>query len=695
LTNNHILTVGEKAFAKTGNYCDPQITEMLSLKMLKGTRAGLKEPYSILLSESVAKIYFGDADPLDKIIKLDNKDEVKVTGVYEDLPYNSTFRSMTFILPWELFEIHNPWLKNAKDLWSDNFTLTYARIADHADMEDVSAKIKDLIITRVDEGHAKNKPAVFLQPMSRWHLYAQFKNGVNTGGRIESVWLFGIIGIFVLLLACINFMNLSTARSEKRAKEVGIRKTIGSVRSQLISQFFSESLLVVAFAFMFSLLIVVLVLPAFNELAGKKISVLWSSPVFWFSGIGFSIITGMIAGFYPALYLSSFQPVKVLKGTFRAGRFASVPRKVLVVLQFAVSIILIVGTIVVFKQIQFSKNRPVGYNREGLIIIETATGDLHNHFNAVREDLLKSGAITEVAQSSSPTTAVNNSRSDVEWNGKDPAMTDDFANIRVTPGYGKTVGWQFTDGRDFSGQFLTDSSSVIVNEAAVKYMGLENPVGETIRFAKKDYTIIGVIKNMVMESPYKSVKQTIFYIPKRGFEYVIIKINPRMSTHEAIRKIEPVCKAYSPSVPFTYRFADEEYARKFSDEERIGKLVTFFAILAISISCIGLFGMASFMAAQRTKEIGVRKILGASVITLWRMLSGEFVSLVIISLFVAIPVAYYFLTNWLQKYEYRTEIAWWVFAIAGAGALVITLLTVSYQSVKAALANPVKSLRSE
>jgi ABC-type antimicrobial peptide transport system permease subunit len=366
-----------------------------------------------------------------------------------------------------------------------------------------------------------------------------------------------------------------------------------------------------------------------------------------------------------------------------------------VVVQFAVSITLIVGTIIIFKQVQFSKNRPVGYDRNGLVTIETSTGDLHTHFDALREDLLKSGTITEVAQSSSPTTGVNNNRSDVEWEGKDPAMTDDFANIRVTPGYGKTVGWQFTDGRDFSDQFSADSSGVILNETAVKYMGLKNPVGETIRLGGRAYTVIGVIKNMVMQSPYKPVKQTLYYIPKRGFEYVIIKINPGVSTHEAIQKIEAVCKTYSPSVPFTYRFADDEYARKFSNEERIGKLVTFFALLAISISCIGLFGMASFMAAQRTKEIGVRKVLGASIADLWGMLSKEFVLLAIISLFVSIPIAYYFMNGWLQKYEYRTDITWWVFALSGAGALVITLLTVSYQSVKAALADPVKSLRSE
>ena len=424
-------------------------------------------------------------------------------------------------------------------------------------------------------------------------------------------------------------------------------------------------------------------------------TILWNNGLFWILSAGFTLFTALIAGSYPALYLSSFRPVKVLKGVFKAGKLAAVPRKALVVLQFTVSVVLIVGTIIVFNQIQFAKNRPVGYNRNGLLYIGMQTDDLHNHFDAVSADLKSSGAVTWMAQSSSPTSGVENNRSGLQWKGKDPAMTDDFGNIRVTTDYGKTVGWQFIEGRDFSNQYLTDSSALIINEAAVKYMGLKNPVGENIRVGRKDYHVIGVVKDMVMNSPYEPAKQTIYYITHEDFSYVIIRINPNISAHDAIQKIEAVCKTYSPSVPFSYQFADEAYAKKFSDEERIGKLASLFAILAIFISCLGLFGMATFTAEQRIKEIGVRKVLGASVFSLWRLLSKDFIILVMISLLIATPVAYYFMGQWLQHYEYRTAMPWWVFGAAGAGAIVITLLTVSYQSIKAALMNPTKSLKTE
>jgi ABC-type antimicrobial peptide transport system permease subunit len=693
-TDTHILTADEKTFAKLGNYCDVQVTEMLSLKMVRGTRAGLTDPYSILVSESLAKAYFGDSNPLDKIIKVDNKVDVKVTGVYEDLPHNSTFRDVTFMLPWELYKIQNPWVKEQKE-WTDDFTLAYAQVADNADIEKVSAKIRDVKLKKIDKEAAAYKPEIFLQPMKQWHLYSGFKNGKADGGRIEFVWLFAIIGAFVLLLACINFINLSTARSEKRAKEVGIRKAIGSVRGQLIGQFFSESSLVVLFAYLLSLLIVALILPIFNEIADKKMTVLWSNPIFWSLGVGFSIITGVIAGFYPAFYLSAFQPINVLKGTFRVGRFASIPRKALVVVQFTVSVTLIIGTILVFKQIQFAANRPIGYDRNALIMIELPTDDIHAHFTSVRADLLQSGLVTEVSESSSPVTGVNNNMSGLQWKGKDPAMKDDFANIRVTHEYGKTVGWQLKEGRDFSREFATDSSAVILNETAVKYMGLKKPIGETVRFGNRDHVVVGIIKDMLMLSPYQPIKQTIFYMRARGMDYLNIKINPNASTSKALEEIRAVHKKYAPSVPFTYKFVDEEYTNKFGQEQRLGKLASFFALLAVIISCLGLFGLSSFVAEQRTKEIGVRKVLGASVLSVWGLLSKEFVLLVVIAFCIASPIAYYYLNNWLQKYTYRTELSWWIFAAAGVGALLITLITISFQSIRAALINPVKSLRAE
>jgi putative ABC transport system permease protein len=672
----------------------PEAPSLFSLTMLKGSRSGLTGPASIFLSQSVSKALFGEADPMDKMVRMDNDKSFKVMGVYQDFPYNASFRYISFIAPWEYFS-ENVLEKRTMTDWGDNSFQLFVQIADKADMAAVSARIKDAKLKKVGKEDAKYKPQIFLQPMNRWHLYSEFKNGVNTGGRIQYVWLFGIIGVFVLLLACINFMNLSTARSEKRAKEVGIRKAIGSLRSQLIWQFFSESILVAVLAFAGSLLLTSLALPFFNQVADKKMAVLWANPLFWLLGIGFALFTGLLAGSYPALYLSSFRPAKVLKGVFRAGPLAAVPRKVLVVLQFTVSVILIIGTIVVFKQIQFARNRPVGYNRNGLITVELATDELFKHFEAVKNDLLQSGTVSEVALSNSSTTGVNYNSSGLSWNGKDPGMTDDFAAVGVTVEFGKTVGWEFTKGRDFSHSFLTDSSAVILNEAAVQYMGLKNPVGEIIKWGG-DRRVVGVIKNMVMESPYEPVKQTVFYLRKKfSDDYLNIRINSGVSPSVALAKIESVCKTYSSSAPFVYKFVDEEYARKFNDEERIGKLAGFFAILAIFISCLGLFGMATFMAEQRIKEIGVRKVLGASVFSLWRLLSKDFMVLVIISLLISLPLAYYFMGNWLRHYQYRSDMPWWVFATAAAAALLITIITVSYQSITAALANPVKSLKTD
>jgi putative ABC transport system permease protein len=694
--NTHILTVGEKKFNKDGYYFEPQVTDMLSLKMLRGTREGLKEPYSILLSASTAKVYFGEADPMNQLMRINNKYDVKVTGVYEDLPYNTFFRNMNYLLPWELYIISNDWIKKMENPWGSNFTQTFAQLADHADMGSVSAKIKDVKFNKLkDEDDKKYKPVVFLHSMSQWHLYSEFKNGINVGGRIEFVWLFGIIGVFVLLLACINFMNLSTARSERRAKEVGIRKSIGSVRAQLISQFFSESLVVTLLAFIVALLFVQLMLPNFNEVADKKLTLPLFHPIFWLLGIGFSLFTGIIAGSYPALYLSSFNPVQVLKGTFRVGRLASIPRKVLVVVQFTVSVMLIIGTIIIFNQIQFAKNRPIGYDRSALINMFMSTSDIHNHFEAVRNELKNSGAVIEMAESGSPTTQIWNTNGGFNWTGKDPGLAVDFPNNAVTHEYGKTIGWQFKEGRDFSRDYTTDSLAFVINEACAKFLGFKNTIGETLTWEGKPYVIIGIIEDMVVESPYEPARPSLFHISREEVSVVLMKLNPVLSSRDALSKVETIFKKFSPDAPFEYKFVDEEYARKFGDEERIGKLASFFAALAIFISCLGIFGLASFVAEQKAKEIGVRKVLGASVFTIWSMLSKDFVWLVGISFFIASLFSFYIMNNWLLKYEYRTDITWWVFAVAGTGALVITLATVSYQAIKAAIANPVNSLRSE
>ena len=694
-TNTHILAFGDKKISQGGNFMEPDILSMLSLPLTQGNKAALAGKYNIILSASAAKALFGSSDPMNNVIKIDNKYEVKVSGIYKDLPYNSEFKDLAFIAAWQLFIDEASWPEKYTNAWRNNSFQLLVQLADNADMQKVSDKIKDVKLKRVTPADAIFKPAIFLLPMAKWHLFSEFKSGINTGGRIQFVWLFGIIGFFVLLLACINFMNLSTARSEKRAKEVGIRKAIGSSRIQLIRQFFAESLLVVFFALILCVLLVVLILPFFNTVSDKRISIPWSNSSFWFSIVVFTLVTGIIAGSYPALYLSSFKPVQVLKGSFRAGRFASVPRKVLVVLQFSVSVILVIGTMVVFNQIQFAKNRPIGYNRDGLLTIPMVTEDIHKHYDAVSNELINSAAVASMAESSGSVTYVNEEDNGFDWQGRDASVNGDFNVVYSSIDYGKTIGWKLKEGRDFSKDFHTDSTAIILNETAAKFTGLKHPVGAVITWDGKPFHVVGIVKDMVMQSPYEPVFRTVFVTNKDPQQVIVMRVNPSASMHNALAKIESVFKRYNPEQPFECRFTDDDYAMKFGDEERIGRLASFFAVLAIFISCLGLFGMASFMAEQRTKEIGVRKVLGASVISVCKLLSKDFVLLVLISLLIAVPVAYYFMYTWLQGYQYRTQLSWWIFGAAGAGALVITLLTVSFQAIRAAVANPVRSLRTE
>ncbi len=699
----HVLSFGELSFTKPGNFMSAGAAEMLSLKMISGSASGLNDPATILLSESVAKAIFKHADPVDKMMKLNKDLDVRVAGVYEDIPYNSEFHELGFIAPFDLFASSNEWVKEAvaNNEWENSSFQILVQLADNSDLGVVSQKIKDIKLRKATGNELKFHPQILLHPMSRWHLYSEWDNGKNVGGRIQFVWLFGIIGLFVLLLACINFMNLSTARSEKRAREVGIRKAVGSLRGQLISQFFSESFLVVFFAFFLSLVLALLVLPTFNEIADKQMLIPWSDPLFLASGILFALITGLIAGSYPAFYLSSFQPVKALKGKWTPmGLRATLPRKILVVLQFTVSITLIIGTVVVYKQILHAKNRPIGYNRKGLVSMLVNTPDMHKHFDAMLDDLAKTGSVTSIAESVAPPTEVFSANVGFNWKGKDPGLNAEFATIGVSHDFGKTVGWTFVTGRDFTKNLSSDSAGFVVNEAAIKFMGLgkqdlTDAIGETVTWEGRPFKIIGVIKDMIMESPYDPVKKSIFFIHPKGGRFITARLNPDGDASAALKNIERVFKKYSPDSPFTYQFADQEYAMKFAAEERISKLAAVFTCLAIFISCLGLFGMASFMAEQRTKEIGIRKVLGASVTNLWQLLSGDFVMLVLISCLAATPIAWYIMDHWLEKYTYHTQISWWIFAIASLGTLAITLSTVSYQAIRAALLDPVKSLRGE
>jgi putative ABC transport system permease protein len=668
---------------------------MFSVRMLKGNINALSDPSTILINASLAKTFFGDADPINKTIRLDNKDNYKVAGVFEDFPHNTTLNDTKLLLPWKKYITTEKWLKDAATQWNNHSWQAFAQVADKINMDKETEKIKNVVMVHKNE-KTEGKEQAYLFPMNKWRLYSDFKDGMPTGGRIQFIWLFLIIGVFVLMLACINFMNLSTARSEKRAKEVGIRKTVGSVRGQLIRQFLSESVLVAFVSLVFSILFVVLLMPLFNKLADKNIELPWTSFFFWLIMLTFTFITGLISGSYPALYLSRFDPIKVLKGTYRVGRFASLPRKILVVVQFTFSIALIIGTVIVYKQIQYAKNRPVNYRNEGLISINMSTPDLYGHYDAIRSDLLSTGVVDNMAESSSPTTNVWSNQIGFNWQGKDPNSLPSFGTIAVTQDFGKTIGWQIKEGRDFSKVFATDSLAIVLNESAVKQVGMKQDiVGQTIQFNDKNYTVIGVIKDMIMESPYKPVQPTVFLYDANWANIITIAIKHGEPIKTALSKIETVFKKFNPASPFDYTFNDEDYAKKFADEERIGRLATFFAILAIFISCLGLFGLASFVAEQRKKEIGVRKVLGASVYSLWRMLSKEFALLVFISCFIAIPLAWYYLNGWLKQYEYRTAISFWIFIASAIVALVITIITVSFQAIKAAIANPVESLRTE
>ena len=697
-TGDHIISSGDKNLSKRGIYMQAEAPHMLTLQMLAGTRDALKDPHSIILSESTAKAMFGDANPLNKLMRIDSKLDVKVTGVYKDFSHNSEFGDLDFISPWDLYVTSETWIKWTEDRWENSSFQLFVQIADHTNFTAVDKNIADAKFIRdiPEDKHYKTK--LFLAPMKDWHLRMQWENGIQIGGLIEYVRLFSIIGVFVLLLACINFMNLSTARSEKRAREVGVRKAIGSLRKNLVSQFYTESLLVVLCSFGLSLLLAKLFLPWFNHIASKEMFIPWTNIWFWIFCLGFTLITTLIAGSYPALYLSSFQPVKVLKGAFKTGRLATVPRKILVVLQFTISMALIIGTIIVYNQIQYTRNRPIGYDRNGLMMIRMKSPNFYGKFDLLKNEMENAGVITNFAESSGPVTDVYANNDGFIWPGKDPAVNGAFDNIWVTHDFGKTVGWQFMQGRDFSRAFATDSNTVVLNEAAVKFMGIKDPLGKTISWTarpNKTFTVIGVIKDMIMQSPYDPVNPTIYFMDYENVNWMVLKLNPNKSVTETVSKIEAIFKKIIPSAPFDYKFADSEFAAKFATETRIGQLSGFFAILAIFISCLGLFGLASFVAEQRTKEIGLRKVLGASVFSVWKMLSMDFVLLVLISLAIVVPLSYFFMHQWLQNYQYRTDIQWWVFIAAGTGAILITLLTVSYQSIKAAITNPTKSLRSE
>jgi putative ABC transport system permease protein len=689
--DSHSLIIGEKKLSKTGQFADPDFLRMFSFPLVKGNISNaLKEPYSIVISESLATAIFGNSDPMGRMIKVDNKNLVKVSGVLKDVPDNSTLQ-FDFLMPYELNVITNDFVKGAKTQWKNNFLQTFVQLNDGVSMKAFSAKIENLPRIKSDD---KTQATLFVHPMKKWHLYGDFKDWVNIGGLIQYVQLFALIGLLVLIIACINFMNLSTARSEKRAKEVGIRKAIGSRRKQLITQFLTESLVTAFIAFLISLVIVKVSLPFLSEVGFKNVNLNVSSIPLLAILLAGCLLTGILAGSYPALYLSKFNAVKVLKGTYQAGKAANLPRKILVVTQFTFSIALIIGTVIIFQQIRFAKNRSLGYNPNNLLSF-SLSDDLSKNYEPMKYDLLATGHVEAVTRSSSPMTGVYNQWDDFSWEGKDAASHPLFSAIMVDYDYDKVTQAKLQAGRFFSKEFATDSNAVLLNEAAVKLIGFKNPVGKNIMFGDKPAKIIGTVEDVIMQDPFKSVMPAIMILRPYFRTQGLLRFKSTTDIQKALAAIKPVMDKYNPGYPFTYQFTDEEFNKKFEAENQVASLSGIFAVLAIFISCLGLLGLSSFMAERRKKEIGVRKVLGATVSQLWMLLSKEFVLLIALSCLIASPIAVYFLQGWLEKYEYHIKIGPLVFIGGGVLAIVITLITVSFQAIKAAIANPVKSLRTE
>lgn len=691
----HNLKVGDKKFLLSGGMVNPDFLKIFRQPFVKGDpNTVLKDVYSIIINESTAKALFGDADPINKTIRVDNQHDVKVTGVYKDLPVESSVK-YSYLLPFSYKVLTEDWMKNARTQWTNNSFEMWVELQPGVNQAQIAPKIKDLLV-KYSPNYKRSKGEVILQPIGNTHLFSDYKNGKEAGGFIDYVHMFSVIGALVLLIACINFMNLSTARSEKRAREVGVRKAIGSQRKDLIFQFLTESLMITFAAFLFSLMLVQLASGQFNTLTGSSVRVPYSDPVFWVIMIGYVLFTGLLAGSRPAFYLSSFKPVKVLKGTIQAGKAATVPRKILVVLQFSCSIALIISTVIIYQQIQYVKDRPIGYSADKL----ASTGmsdDLSKNYNALKNDLLASRMVESVTKASSPLTGIYWHTGVDKWPGQTPGeLGINVGGVTITDSYFKTVGMKFAEGRDFSSDWAADTLNVIVNEAAVKRMGLKQPLNRLINYAGLAYQvrIIGVVKDALMESPFTPAEPTIFN-HGRGGNFVIYRLNAGVNPHEAMDKVKRIFDKYNPAFPFEYVFVDKEYDRKFNLEVLIGKLAGLFAGLAIFISCLGLFGLAAYVAEQRSKEIGVRKVLGASITQLWMLLSKDFILLVMISCVIASPLALYFLKPWLQKYNYHVSIGPGVFLLSAIAAMVITIVTISFQAIKAALANPVRSLRSE
>jgi ABC-type antimicrobial peptide transport system permease subunit len=646
--------------------------------------------HSLVISEKMANKFFpGQKDIMGKMLKVDNKNEYVITGVFEDLPNNSSVK-FEWLSPFKIYYDQNDWLND----WNTNGIQTFVELEKNADPESLNKKLSGYIRT-------KDTAAIsisFLFGMNDWRLHSKFVEGKKAGGRIQYVRMFGIIAWIILIIACINFMNLATARSEKRAKEVGVRKVLGAGKKTLISQFISEAMLMAFLSLILAIVLIFFVLPAFNGLVEKELIIGLDNPLHIFSLILIGLICGFVAGSYPSLYLSSFSPIGVFRGIILKGSGAAYIRKGLVVLQFSISIILIISTFIIYNQIRHIKNRDLGYNKEN--VIQTGIrGKMQENFPFIKNQLLASGYVENAALSNLNQLYMGSSTGSYHWEGKNPTKDILVTQDIISPGYLNTMGIQLLKGRDFFPDSKSDSLSRIVNETFARIIAKDNKtdevVGSILRRDSTKYTIIGVVKDFVFDDMYGKSDPLVFQSYPEQFGYLYVRLKKQADVQKAMAKIESIIKSNNPGYPFNYIFVDDEFEWQFKSEMLIGKLSRVFALLAIIITCLGLFGLAAYMAERRTKEIGIRKVLGASVTGITALLSIDFLKLVIISSVVAFPVAWLFMHNWLQDYAYRIKINWWIFMVAALLAIVIAVFTISFQAIKAALANPVKSLRTE
>ncbi|MDQ3290969.1 MAG: ABC transporter permease, partial [Bacteroidota bacterium] len=665
-----------------GRCAGSEFFQMFSFPLLEGNpKTALSSPDAIVISQSLAQKYFGNQNALGQIINIKDQGDFRVTGVMQDIPKNSSLQ-FDFVVPIELYVKKNEWVKT----WGNFNLTTYVQLRADADFAKVDAQIRKYM----PKNHPEHNADFFLQPVAEMHLHA-YKAGKPDGGRIVYVRLFTLVAVFILLIACINFMNLATARSSKRSKEVGIRKVIGAAKSLLVGQFMGEALLTALLAVLFSLVLVTILLPAFNQLTGKVITIDYSNPLFLLSLAAITVLTGLISGSYPAFFLSSLEPVKVLKGNLKFGFKSLLFRKGLVVFQFTLSLILIVGTVVIYRQINYIQNRNLGFDRENVISIELE-GDLSKNIKAFKTEVLQTPGIKWVTTTSDHPMSIYNSSGDLQWPGKSEKEASSISGTFVDYDYFETMNIRMKEGRAFSRDFATDSSAYIINEAAADMMSMKNPVGQTVSFWKGKGKIIGVTKNFHSQSLHEPIKPLILLLEPRNASVILVRTEPG-KTKEALASLEKATRKFNPGFPFEYHFLDEIFEEQYRSEMTIGKLINCFAGLAIFISCLGLFGLALFTAEQRTKEIGVRKVLGASVANIVALLSKDFLKLVLLANVIAWPLAWWAMNRWLQNFAFRADLGWWIFALAGVATLFIALLTVSFQAVRSAVANPVNSLR--